>query len=120
MEKNVEISLLLDFYGELLSEKQRTAAEMYYDDDLSLSEIAEYVGISRQGVRDSIKRSEAMLFDMEQKLGLAAKFKSMNEGLERIKENAEKIGTFNSKIMRSIDVQNWAKEIVRIADDLEN
>lgn len=120
MEKNVEISLLLDFYGELLSEKQRAAAEMYYDDDLSLSEISEYVGISRQGVRDSIKRSEAALFDMERKLGLAAKFKSMNEGLKRIKENAEKIGTFNSKIMRSMDVQNWAKEIVRIAEELEN
>lgn len=120
MEKNVEISLLLDFYGEILSEKQRTVVEMYYDDDLSLSEIAEYVGISRQGVRDSIKRSEATLYDMESKLKLAAKFKSMNEGLEKIKENAEKIGTFNSRVMRSMDVQNWAKEIVRIAGELEN
>lgn len=120
MEKNVEISLLLDFYGEVLSEKQRTVVEMYYDDDLSLSEIAEYVGISRQGVRDSIKRSESTLYDMESKLKLAAKFRSMNEGLKKIKENAEKIGTFNSRVMRSMDVQNWAKEIVRIASELEN
>ncbi len=120
MEKNIEISLLLDFYGEVLSEKQRTAVEMYYDDDMSLSEIADYIGISRQGVRDSIKRSENTLYDLENKLGLAAKFRTTLEGLEKIKQNAEKIGTFNSRVMRSLDVQNWAKEIVRIADELSN
>lgn len=120
MEKNIEISYLLDFYGELLSEKQRISVEMYYNDDLSLGEIAQHLGISRQGVRDSVKRGEASLYEMEEKLGLAARFGEMLEGLDKIKSNAEKIGEFNSKIMRSLDVQNWAKEIVRIADELEN
>lgn len=118
LEKNVEISYLLDFYGELLSEKQRISVEMYYNDDLSLSEIAQDLGISRQGVRDSIKRGEASLYEMEKKLGLAERFKEMLEGLNRIKSNAEKIGEFNSKIMRSLDVQSWAKEIAQIADEL--
>ena len=55
MGKNFEISLLLDFYGDMLTEKQRDMVDYYYNDDLSLSEIAENEGITRQGVRDSIK-----------------------------------------------------------------
>ena len=59
MAKNLEISLLFDFYGDMLTEKQRDVVELYYNDDLSLSEIAENEGITRQGVRDSIKRAES-------------------------------------------------------------
>ncbi len=118
MEKNIEISILLDFYGSLLGTNQRTALELYYNDDLSLSEAAQHMGISRQGVRDCVKRGETALFEYERKLGLAAKFDTMLKGLEQIKTDAENIGTFNSKIMRSMDVQNWAKDIVRIADEL--
>ena len=55
MAKNLEIALLFDFYGEMLTDKQRDVVELYYNDDLSLSEIAENEGITRQGVRDSIK-----------------------------------------------------------------
>ena len=58
MAKNLEISFLLDFYGDMLTEKQRDVIEYYYNEDLSLSEIAENQGISRQGVRDAIKRSK--------------------------------------------------------------
>ena len=65
MAKNLEIALLFDFYGEMLTDKQRDVVELYYNDDLSLSEIAENEGITRQGVRDSIKRAEAQLLDME-------------------------------------------------------
>ena len=56
MAKNMEIAFLVDFYGDMLTEKQRDMIELYYDDDLSLSEIAENEGITRQGVRDSIGR----------------------------------------------------------------
>ena len=56
--KNLEISYLLDFYGDVLTEKQRDVMEQYYNDDLSLSEIADNFGITRQGVRDAIKRGE--------------------------------------------------------------
>ncbi|MBR0412224.1 MAG: DNA-binding protein, partial [Eubacterium sp.] len=64
MAKNLEVSYLLDFYGEVLTQKQHDFLVYYYDEDLSLSEIAENEGITRQGVRDAIKRAEAQLFDM--------------------------------------------------------
>lgn len=59
MAKNLEIAVLLDLYGDMLTEKQRDFLGYYYNDDLSLSEIAENEGITRQGVRDAIKRAEA-------------------------------------------------------------
>lgn len=65
MEKNVEVSLLFDFYGELLKPSCRQAIDLYYNEDLSLAEIAAQTGITRQGVRDSIKRSEEKLFELE-------------------------------------------------------
>ena len=86
MEKNMELSLLLDFYGELLSEKVRRATELYYNDDLSLSEVAEDMGITRQGVRDLIKRAEGNLYGYEQKLGLYKRFLEMQKGLNSLKE----------------------------------
>lgn len=63
MEKNVEVSLLFDFYGELLKPSCRQAIDLYYNEDLSLAEIAAQTGITRQGVRDSIKRSEEKLLN---------------------------------------------------------
>ena len=78
-EKNLEVSVLLDHYGALLTEKQQQMIDLYYNDDLSLSEIAEQEGISRQGVRDNIKRAEAQLLSMEQALGFAGRFKRMIE-----------------------------------------
>ena len=83
-EKDLEIGLLLDFYGELLSESRRQAAELYYNEDLSLSEIAEDAGITRQGVRDSIAKAKAQLTEYEDKLGLAAKFRFIENTLEDI------------------------------------
>ena len=68
MAKNLDVVLLTDYYGEMLTENQRKFIDYYYNDDLSLSEIAENEGITRQGVRDAIKRAETQLFDMEKKL----------------------------------------------------
>ena len=76
-EKNLNIGYLLDFYGELLSERKRSVMDMYYNEDLSLAEIALEIGISRQGVRDIIKKSEEELFFYEEKLGLASKIKNV-------------------------------------------
>ena len=70
---SIEITMLLDLYGEVLTNKQRDYLNFYYNDDLSLSEIAENEGITRQGVRDAIKRAEALLFDMESKLKFSRK-----------------------------------------------
>lgn len=70
-EKNMRITYLLDFYGSVLDEHSRTIMKAYYEDDLSLSEIAEDEGISRQGVRHIIKKCEEQLEFLENKLGLA-------------------------------------------------
>ena len=78
-EKNLEIGFLLDFYGDVLSERKRTVLDYYYNDDLSLAEIAEEIGISRQGVRELIKKSADELFFYEEKLGLAKRFREAEE-----------------------------------------
>ncbi len=73
-EKNLNVAFLLDFYGEVLSERCRDVLEMYYCDDMSLSEIADSLSISRQGARHIIKKGEEELSLLESKLGLAARF----------------------------------------------
>ena len=97
MAKNLEISLLLDFYGDMLTEKQRDVVELYYNEDLSLSEIAAHSGITRQGVRDSIKRAESVLLDLEERLGLARKFRQIQDGLDQIIRTAKQIGDYSSR-----------------------
>ena len=83
-EKNLEIGFLLDFYGDVLSERKRTVLDLYYNDDLSLAEIAGEIGISRQGVRELIKKAEEELFFYEEKLGLAKKFRATEECAEEL------------------------------------
>lgn len=108
MEKNIEVSLLFDFYGELLKPSGRKAIDLYYNEDLSLAEIADQTGITRQGVRDSIKRCEQQLFDFEKKLGLLKRFGQLEEGLDHISELAHSI------YMKSEDIQ-----IKQLADDIK-
>ena len=88
-EKNLEMNYLLDFYGDVLSERKRTVLEMYYNDDLSLAEIALDIGISRQGVRDMIKKSEDELVYLEEKLGLCKKFRSIQKKADELLEALE-------------------------------
>ena len=98
MAKNFEvINILLDFYGDMLTEKQKAFIEYYYNDDLSLSEIAENEGITRQGVRDAIKRAEGQLFEMEERLGLAKRFEEVRAGLDEILVCADEINESNMR-----------------------
>ena len=83
-EKDMHYGILLDFYGDILTERQREMLECYYNDDMSLSEIADSVGISRQGVRSSIKKGTDILTDMEEKLGLANRFGKVQELISSI------------------------------------
>ena len=76
-EKNLHITFLLDFYGNVLADRTRDLLEMYYFDDMSLSEIADAVGITRQGVRGGIKKGEEELLFFEEKLGLAARLRQV-------------------------------------------
>lgn len=85
-EKNLNMGYLLDFYGDVLTERRRDALDFYYNDDMSLSEIAEEMGISRQGVRDLIKKAEEELNFYEEKLGLAKKFADAQEHARRALE----------------------------------
>lgn len=83
-QKNLAYSVLLDFYGPVLTDKQRVILTEYYDEDLSLAEIAENLGITRQGVRDAIKHGEAALDELEQKLGNARRHTRMQADLDRL------------------------------------
>ncbi|HYE80569.1 MAG TPA: putative DNA-binding protein [Clostridia bacterium] len=85
-DKIVQIALLFDFYGQLLTEKQIDIVDMYYNNDLSLGEISEQQGISRQGVYDTLKRAEKTLFEYEEKLGLVERFINQKESMNKIIE----------------------------------
>lgn len=76
-DKTLEMTMLFDFFGDLLTAKQREYFDLYYNNDLSLSEIAESAGISRQGVRDNIVRAEKALRDFEAKTGVVKRFSEM-------------------------------------------
>ncbi len=80
---------LLDFYGDILPERKRSVMDMYYNEDLSLAEIASEIGISRQGVRDIIKKTEEELTFYEEKLGLAQKLRHTEERVRRLTELAK-------------------------------
>jgi len=79
LDKNVEICLLLDFYGKLLTDRQREIMALYYEDNLSLTEVAEELNISKQGVSDSLKRSEKVLYETEEKLQLLKQHMESNK-----------------------------------------
>ena len=119
MGKNMEVALLLDFYGDMLTEKQRDVMELYYNQDLSLAEIAENDGITRQGVRDSIKRAEMQLLDMEERLGLAKRFRSMQESFEEIRRAARDIRRYNDRYVHSREIAEGLAKIERQTDKLE-
>lgn len=106
MAKNYEMAVLIDFYGEMLTAKQRDFLEYYYNDDLSLSEIAENEGITRQGVRDAIKRAETQLQDMENRLGMAKRFEEMRQGLNEIIECSNMIAEHNLRHSLSKEISD--------------
>ena len=84
-------SILLDFYGELLTPKQRECFDLHYNDDLSLSEIAEQLGVTRQGVWDNIRRAESAMESVEEKTGLIRRFREDRLALEGIREKLAKL-----------------------------
>lgn len=110
MEEKIYLGYLYDFYGELLSEHRREIFESYIIEDLSLSEIAEECGITRQGVHDVIKRSTKSLEDYENKLHLVEKFMSIKDNIHRINEltesndvrSLEKVRDISNKILEEL------------------
>lgn len=84
-------ALLLDFYGELLTEKQRECYDLHYNEDLSLAEIAEQCGISRQGVWDNIRRAETTLREFEEKTGLVRRVTEQEREIERLRDELRRL-----------------------------
>ena len=84
MEKSIHVSMLLEIYGKLLTDKQRDILDLYYNDNLSLSEIAEELGITRQGVHKNLVDAENKLFDYEEKLMILKNRLEKQEILENI------------------------------------
>ena len=109
MEDKVKISILLEIYGNLLTDKQKSLLEDYYNNDLSLSEIAENNEITRQAVRDILKKGEKKLFEYEEKLGIMKKNSIQEEQIAMILSEIAKINSKDSD-----------KEIARVLEDVKN
>lgn len=111
-----QMSMLFDFYGELLTEKQRELFDLYYNQDLSLTEISELAGISRQGVRDAIVRGETILRDTEDKLGLMKKYAGLDERLEEIRQSAARIAQVNTRL-RNFEISRSVDRIIQLTGE---
>ncbi len=96
-EKNLRMAYLLDFYGDVLDEHAKAVMSAYYDDDLSLGEIAADEGISRQGVRHIIKKCEEQLTFLEERLGLAAQYEKLTEYAKRLIQLEDKLTKFGEE-----------------------
>ncbi|MGE4483527.1 MAG: YlxM family DNA-binding protein [Oscillospiraceae bacterium] len=90
-DDTLDMTLLFDFFGDLLTEKQREYFDLYHNEDLSLSEIAENAGISRQGVRDNIVRAENALRGFEEKTGVVHRFREMQALILSLEASAAEI-----------------------------
>ena len=108
MEDRVEISLLMDYYGPLLTEKQKSIMELYYNDDLSLAEIAELNSTSRQAIHDLIKRCYKQFLSSESKLNL----------LEKSLEKEKKISEFLNQVNEKYSLM--AEDYINYKESLEN
>ncbi len=108
MEKNVEMGMLLDIYGSLLTKKQYELLNDYYNNDLSLSEIAENENITRQAVRDNLKKGEKKLFEFEEKLKVMKKQFDQEEKIASILSNINKLDE-NSTDEEVVEILEYVK-----------
>lgn len=115
-EKNLNVSVLLDFYGEMLTPKQRDAIDLYYNQDLSLGEIAEQESISRQGVRDSIKRGEVFLFELEDKLKMVQTYLETMKEINILKSLTQDIINENKRGIYSKNIDTAVTKMSEIID----
>ncbi|MBZ4646236.1 MAG: uncharacterized protein PWR27_812 [Petroclostridium sp.] len=118
MSKNLEISMLFDFYKELLTEKQADVIDLYYNQDLSLGEISEHLNITRQGVRDSIKRGEKLLFELEERLGLVERFLLIQDKIQLVNSTIQEIELINNKRLFSSELKDRINTIKNILNDI--
>ena len=110
----LEMTLLYDDYGDLLTERQRLCFDMRYNQDLSLAEIAQELQVSRQGVFDNLSRAEALLRNMEEKTGCVRRDLAMRRAVREILTAAEKLATYPDGT-----VSELARQIIAAAQDLK-
>ncbi len=104
LEKISHVVLLKDFYGPLLTEKQQNVLNLHYENDLSLSEIADDMNTSRQAVYDTVKKAESLLEQYEQKLGLVERFQIMRERLNELSSLLEGNEVNQSTVSKSVGI----------------
>lgn len=105
------MTLLFDYYGELLTEKQKTCFDLYYNQDLSLSEIAEEAGITRQGVHDTLARAESVLWNMEDKTGCIARAERTQAALREICASAQALLSVSEASAQARKILSAAEKI---------
>ncbi len=110
----LEMSLLYDFYGDVLTEKQKNIFDLHYNEDLSLAEISELCGITRQGVRDAIIRSEHTLRDLESKIHLVGKYGNIQKQLQDVQNCAKRIRMENNLKSKSPVIADALDQIDKI------
>lgn len=88
---DVKVGLLFDYYGQFLTAKQRDVMHLYFENDCSLSEIAEELQVSRQAVHNTIIKSKKALYEYEDRLGLALRFSKTDEAIQKIREITDKL-----------------------------
>ncbi len=120
MDKNVRICLLFSFYRNMLTKRQIDCVDLYYNEDLSLAEISELLGITRQGVRDNIKRAEHTMNDTEERLGLAAKFLGISEKLAKIDDIIREIEKSPNVRYLSDDIKHKINDILMIIGSIND
>ena len=103
------MTMLYDFYGEILTERQKEFYDLYYNEDLSLSEIAENYGISRQGVRDVITRAEAVMTEIEDKTGIVKRFMGLQDKVDAIEQVADQLRALNYRRYENPELDRLAE-----------
>ena len=111
----LDVAYLFDFYADVLTDKQKDYLDLYYHQDLSLAEIAENEGITRQGVRDVISRAEGLLRHMEERIGLVSKYGRVREDAESISALANEIVSLSGGGYVDPDIRNLAEGIRALA-----
>ena len=118
MDKNVQVGLLFSFYRNMLTERQAECVDLYYNEDLSLSEISQHLGITRQGVRDNIKRAEHTMYDTEERLGLATRFLAIKDKLALIDDIISDIEGSPAGRLLSNDIKMQINKILTIINEI--
>ena len=114
-DKTLMMTMLLDFYGDLLTPKQRSCFNMHYNEDLSLAEIAEIMDISRQGARDLIVRAEATLTETEEKLGFVKKYSEQKLVFDRMETELRELARLTDGKARAL-TEKLLNELDNIRD----